>query len=481
MNNSSEPRNSSQKASTSKSIISYAILLIILILVGWGIWHLTHKSTSPTQATTKDKSGGKGNHQSGGNGGATVVGIAKVQQQNVASSIQALGTVTSSNTVVVHPQISGVLMNVSFKEGSFVRKGQVLAQIDDRAAKVGLLQSQGQLLKDQALLTNAKLDLQRYAQLWKQDSIAKQQYDTQASLVKQYEGVVKTDQADVDNAQLQLSYTRVTAPVDGRIGLRQVDVGNMVNTSDVNGIANITQLKNISVVFAVPEQYLTQLMHIMDDPQQVIPIEAWDRQNTQKLADGKLLALDNQVNTATGTINIKATFNNLNQHLFPNQFVNIHMQLGTISNALLVPTVALQLGANGSFVYKVNADQTVNAVNVKTGAVIGDNTVITEGAIQANDQVVVDGVDKLKDGAKISLGGGNHSKNHQHQTGSNSGEANQLNQNNHQQASSSVVADTSNVNGDISNHTTTGAHHWKHQQQGNTSSANPSNQQVKTP
>ena len=405
MNNLSEENKVVKKRSKLKGIISYLILFIILFLVALGIWHLTHQSAQSPHGAGKNKKGGA-------YAAPTVVGVATVIQQDVDSSIQALGTVTSSNTVVVHPLVSGVLMQVYFTEGRFVRKGQLLAQIDDRAPRAALLQSEGQLLRDQALLSNAKLDLQRYAQLWKQDSIAKQQYDTQVSLVQQYQGIVKTDQGAVDNAKLQLSYTRVTAPADGRIGLRQVDPGNMVNTTDPNGIANITQLNNISVVFAVPEQYLTQLIQLMDDPQKMIPIQAWDRQNTQKLADGKLLALDNQVNTSTGTINIKAQFDNHNQHLFPNQFVNIQMQVGKILNALIVPTVALQLGSNGSFVYKVNPNHTVTAVNVTTGTVVGDNTVITQGAIQANDQVVTDGVDKLKDGAKISFGGADFKQRH---------------------------------------------------------------------
>ncbi|MBJ9720908.1 MdtA/MuxA family multidrug efflux RND transporter periplasmic adaptor subunit [Acinetobacter calcoaceticus] len=406
MNDISEPNKVIKKPSKTKSFLSYIVLFLILFLVGFGIWHLTHQPLKSSQSASSGKRG-KSGHLGGGNS-STVVGTSKVVQQDVQQTIQALGTVTSTNTIIVHPLINGTLMQIYFKEGSFVHKGQLLALIDDRAPKASLLQAQGQLLKDQALLRNAKLDMQRYAQLWKQDSIAKQQYDTQASLVKQYEGVLKTDQAAVENAKLQLSYTRIVSPVDGRIGLRQVDVGNMVTTSDANGIANITQFKNISVVFAVPEQYLTQLMQIMDNSNQNIKVEAWDRQNTQKLADGKLVALDNQVNINTGTINIKASFDNQNQHLFPNQFVNVRMSLGNIANAMIVPTVALQLGANGSFVYKVNSDQTVSAVNVQTGAVVGDNTVITSGALTVNDAVVTDGVDKLKDGAKISVGTGHH-------------------------------------------------------------------------
>ncbi len=466
--------------SKGKSIISYLILFIILFLVGWGIWHLTHQPAKSTQGSAQGK-GGKGGGARGGNGGPTVVGVAKVVQQDVTHTIQALGTVTSTNTVVVHPLVNGTLMQINFKEGSLVRKGQLLAVIDDRTQKASLLQAQGQLLKDQALYTNAKLDLQRYAELWKQDSIAKQQYDTQASLVKQYEGVVKTDQAAVDNAKIQLSYTRVTSPVDGRIGLRQVDVGNMVTTADTNGIANITQLKNISVVFAVPEQYLTQLMQIMDNPSQNIGVEAWDRQNTQKLADGKLIALDNQVTTATGTINIKAEFDNHNQHLFPNQFVNVHMDLGKIPNAIVVPTVALQLGANGSFVYKVNADQTVSAVNVKTGAVVGDNTVITEGTLVANDTVVTDGVDKLKDGAKVSVGGNSHhhkggqSTDTAHSDNSNTASSGQHN-GRHWQGQNNAVANNSNQPDQGQASSEAGQHHWRHKQESGDSSVTQSNQ-----
>lgn len=398
MKDSLEPQENTKSTHPKKKLIRYFVVVILLFLLGWAIWYMTH----PTKPAVGADKSGKSNTSQGKNA-TTVVAVSPVLQQDVQQNIQALGTVTSTSTVVVHPLINGTLMQVYFKEGSLVHKGQLLALIDDRAAKATLLQTQGQLLKDQALLTNARLDMQRYAQLWKQDSIAKQQYDTQVSLVKQYEGVVKTDQAAVDNAQLQLSYTRVISPVDGRIGLRLVDVGNMVNTSDSNGLANITQLKNIAVVFAVPELYLTQLMQIMDQPNQRVSVEAWDRQNSQKLADGRLIALDNQVNVSTGTINIKASFDNQNQHLFPNQFVNVRMSLGKIANAIIVPTVALQLGANGSFVYKVNADMTVKAVTVTTGTVVGDNTVITAGALQVNDRVVTDGVDKLKDGAKINI------------------------------------------------------------------------------
>lgn len=396
MKNASEPTKANNKSSKVNGIVSYLILLIILLLITWGIFrYFSYKSAAinvPTNAV----------NTTAANTAPVVVGVANVLQQDVNDTVQALGTVTSTNSVVLMPLSSGILTKIYFKEGSFVQKGQLLALIDDRTAKAALLQSEGQLLRDQALLSNAELDLQRYATLWKQDSIAKQQYDTQASLVQQYQGVVKTDQAAVDNAKVQLSYTRVVAPVDGRIGLRLVDVGNSVSSS--TGIANITQLKNISVVFAVPEQYLAQLMPFIDYPERRVVIEAWDRQNTQKLAEGKLVALDSQVSTATGSINIKASFDNHRQHLFPNQFVNIRMNLGSITNAIIVPTVALQLGSKGSFVYKVNANQTVSVVYVKTGVVQGDTTVVTEGALRANDRVVIDGVDKLKDGAKIKLG-----------------------------------------------------------------------------
>ncbi len=402
MNKTSDSNQAQKKSERIHRLIRYALILFTLLGIGWFVFHIFNPSVDRNSAIDANRLDASDNQSF--DAPSIVVGVAQVRQDNIPYTVQSLGTVTSSNSVVVMPQTNGILTQVNFEEGRMVRKGQLLAVIDDRAAQAELLKAQGQLLKDQALLENANLDLQRYRQLWKQNSIAKQQVDTQASLVKQYQGVVKVDQAAVDNAELQISYTQVTAPVDGRIGLRLVDVGNRVSTTDSKGIAQITQLKDITVVFALPEQYLAQLMPLMNQPKSNITVQAWDRQNTRVLAEGKLLALDSQVDSSTGSIQMKAAFKNAQQSLFPNQFVNIKMSLGNIPNAIIVPTVALQLGNAGYFVYKVQpTQQTVTAVKVTTGVVVGLDTVISTGELSTQDQVVVDGVDKLKQGAKIRI------------------------------------------------------------------------------
>lgn len=402
MNKTSESNQAQKKSARVHRLIRYALIFLTLLGIGWFIFHIFNPNLDNNSVS--DPSDQVQSSHSSFEAPSIVVGVAQVRQDHVQHSVQALGTVTSTNTVLLMPQVNGILTQVNFEEGRLVQKGQLLAVIDDRAAQAELLKAQGQLLKDQALLDNANLDLQRYNALWKQNSIAKQQVDTQASLVKQYQGVVKMDQAAVDNAALQLSYTQVRSPVDGRIGLRLVDVGNRVSTTDSKGIAQITQLKDISVVFALPEQYLSQLMPLINQPKREIVVQAWDRQNSHPLAEGKLLALDSQVDSSTGSLQMKAVFKNAQQSLFPNQFVNVKMSLGNIPNAIIVPTVALQLGHSGYFVYKVNpSKKTVSAVNVTTGVVVGADTVITTGALSVQDQVVIDGVDKLKDGAKIRV------------------------------------------------------------------------------
>jgi multidrug efflux system membrane fusion protein len=264
-----------------------------------------------------------------------------------------------------------------------------------------LTQAEGQLLRDEALLQNARLDLDRYQKLLSQKSIAKQLVDTQDSLVRQYQGTVKLDKGAVDNARLQFTYSRITAPVTGRVGLRLVDLGNIVHASDANGIVVITQVQPINVVFAIPEVSLSQVLQANTANKQ-LKVEAWDRDNRNKIADGTLLAIDNQLNTSTGTINIKAQFANGNQQLFPNQFVNVHLLLGAQQDAITVPTVAVQLGKVGSYVYTVNEDQTVSLSKVKIGASSGDKSIIEEG-LTPGQKVVIDGLDKLRDGAKVKV------------------------------------------------------------------------------
>ena len=329
------------------------------------------------------------------------VSVRAVQKQDVVVQLSALGTVTSASTVTVRSRVDGQLDKIYFSEGERVEQNQLLAELDPRPYEAALIQVQGQLLRDQALLKNAELDLVRYKQLLAQDSIAAQQVDTQKAVIQQYQGIVKLDQGLVDNAQLQLSYSRITAPISGRVGLRQVDPGNIVHASDSNGLVIITQTQPINLVFAVPESSLDQVLQAKATHPQ-LKVEAWDRDHAKKLADGALLAIDNQLNTSTGTVNMKAGFVNEPQVLYPNQFVNVFLQLGEQTDAMTVPTAAVQLGKEGKYVYAVNADQTVSLTKVTTGIVSGFNTVITDG-LQAGQQVVIDGLDKLRDGGKIEV------------------------------------------------------------------------------
>ena len=329
------------------------------------------------------------------------VAVATVQKQDVAVELTALGTVTATYTVTVRSRVDGQLDKILFTEGELVKQGQLLAELDPRPYQAALTQVQGQLLRDQALLKNAELDLVRYQQLQAQDSIAKQQVDTQKALVQQYEGTVKLDQGSVDNAQLQLSYSRMTAPVSGRVGLRLVDPGNIVHASDTSGLVVITQVQPINVVFAVPETSLGQVLQARTVTNQ-LKVAIWDRDNRNRLAEGTLLAIDNQLNPGTGTVNLKARFANEPSQLFPNQFVNVHLQLGTQADALTIPTAAVQLGKVGSYVYTVDTEQTVSIAQIATGFVSGGNTVVTQG-LQPGQRVVVDGLDKLRDGAKIEV------------------------------------------------------------------------------
>ena len=369
--------------------VRYAITTVVVVGVASGIWWITHKQPAA--------SGWQGK-----NGMTVAVGVAPVVRQDAPLQMAALGTVNSTYTVTVHSRVDGQLDKVYFTEGQLVKEGQLLAQLDPRPYQAALTQAEGQLLRDQALLKNAQLDLQRYRQLLTQNSIAKQQVDTQEALEQQYQGTVKNDQGLVDNAKLQLTYSRITAPVTGRVGLRQVDPGNIVHASDANGVVVITQIDPINVLFSVPETSLTNVLSASQDAKGQLKVEVWDRDNLHKIADGMLLAMDNQLNTATGTVNLKAKFSNEKESLFPNQFVNVHLQLGARINVVTVPTAAIQLGKVGSYVYTVNEDSTVSISKIVPGPVSGDNTVVENG-LQSGQKVVIDGLDKLRDGAKIKV------------------------------------------------------------------------------
>ncbi|MCC6197150.1 MAG: MdtA/MuxA family multidrug efflux RND transporter periplasmic adaptor subunit [Burkholderiales bacterium] len=324
-----------------------------------------------------------------------------VRRGTIDIYLNALGTVTPRNLVVVRPRVDGQLMRVHFEEGQTVKAGQLLAEIDPRPFQVQLAQAQGQLAKDQALVANAQVDLERYRTLLAQDSIAKQQVDTQEALVRQYQGTIQADQAAVDSARLQLSYARVTAPIGGRAGLLQVDPGNMVRASDANGIVTLAQLQPASATFPIPEDNLPLVMRRLAQGVPT-PVEAWNREGTVKLATGKLVTADNQIDPATGTVKMKADFPNQDSALFPNQFVNVRMLARTIEDATLVPTAAIQRGAPGTFVYVVKDDNTVTVAPVRLGPTQGDVAVVDSG-VQPGMRVVVDGADRLREGARVDV------------------------------------------------------------------------------
>jgi multidrug efflux system membrane fusion protein len=338
-----------------------------------------------------------------GKGGPTPVVAAAARSGEIDVIINGLGTVTPLRTVTVRSRVDGELMRVLFQEGQLVKEGELLAEIDPRSFQVQLEQAQGQLARDMALLENARLDLERYRALFKQDSIAKQQVDTQQSLVRQYEGAVRIDRSQIDNAKLQLSYSKVTAPVGGRVGLRLVDAGNIVRAGDTNGLVVITQLQPAAVVFTVPQDGVPAVMRRLQSGER-ISVDAWDREQKVKLAEGVLASADNQVDPATGTVKLKAQFDNADGALFPNQFVNVRMKLDTLRDVVVIPAAAVQRGAQGLFVYIVRPDNTVGARPVKLGPAEGLRVSIVEGVV-AGDAIVVDGMDRLRPGAQVEVSG----------------------------------------------------------------------------
>ncbi len=333
--------------------------------------------------------------------GPTPVVAAPATLGEVDVVMNGLGTVTPLRTVTVRSRVDGELMRVLFDEGRIVKQGQLLAEIDPRSFQVMLGQAEGQLARDRALLENARLDLARYQALFAQDSIAKQQVDTQASLVRQYEGAVQVDRSQIDSAKLQLVYTRITAPVSGRAGLRLVDPGNVVRAGDANGLVVITQLQPVAVVFTVPQDSVPLVMQRMQSGEK-IQVEAWDREQKARLAEGALASADNQVDPATGTVKLKAQFANDDGALFPNQFVNVRMKLDTLKDVIVIPSAAVQRGAQGLFVYVVRPDNTVAQRPVKLGPADGQRVAVSEG-LAAGETLVTDGLDRLRPGASVEV------------------------------------------------------------------------------
>ncbi|SEM45570.1 membrane fusion protein, multidrug efflux system [Pseudomonas sp. ok272] len=381
-------------------------LLVLLLIAGlcWKFWPGT--ASHQEGATTKAAAGHTGRSGAmrpgfGGATGAVPVRVAPVVQGDFPLYYKALGTVTALNTINVRSRVGGELVKIAFEEGQMVKAGDLLAEIDPRPYQNALLQAEGALLQNQALLQNAQVDLQRYRELFAQDSIAKQTLDTAASLVGQYQGTVKTNQAAVNDAKLNLEFTRIRAPITGRIGLRQLDVGNLVAANDTTFLAVITQTQPISVVFTLPENSLDVVLARYRAGAK-LPVEAWDRGDTQLQATGVLQSLDNQIDTTTGTLKLKARYDNRDQALFPNQFVNVHLLADTLKGVLLAPSAAIQFGTNGTFVYALDGDKKVAIRPLKIGVSDGDRTVIKEG-LKAGDRVVLEGTDRLKEGSEVEV------------------------------------------------------------------------------
>ena len=369
-----------------RSKIGLAVGVLLLVLLAVVLWYFLvqgrHKVKPPPPAEP--------------------VAAAAVKLQDVPVYIDALGTVTPTRSVTVITQVDGILSSVEFKEGQQVHKGQVIARIDDRALKAQLAVAKGTLMHDQALLSNAVRDLARYRELIKVGSTTQQTLDTQASLVQQLQGTVASDQGSVQNLEVQLSYCTITSPVDGVVGLRQVDPGNYVTTASTTGIALITQMTPATVVFAVPEDDLGAINQAM--AKGAVTVLAYDRNKHNLLGTGSLLALDNQVDTSTGTIKVKAQFDDSGKALFPNQFVNARLKADTLTQITVVPTLAIQHGSKGDFVFVVvDPGNKVSLRNVKTGPATGDVSAILDNGVKQGEQVVTEGADKLDDGSAVKV------------------------------------------------------------------------------
>jgi multidrug efflux system membrane fusion protein len=369
--------------------------LVVALALGGLAWYLRVPATVGGPAA--GKKGGKGK----GAGGDVPVSVAKAHRGSIPVYLDGLGSVSAFYTVLVRTRVDGQLMSFPVKEGDFVKEGDLIAQVDPRPYQVMKDQAEGQMAHDRALLEDAKLDLDRYQTLLKQDAIPKQQLDTQAALVLQYEGSIKTDQAAIENANLQLTYAKVTAPITGRIGLRLVDPGNIVHATDTNGIVIITQLQPIAVLFTIPEDNLPQVLKKLRAGVQ-LPVRALNRDKREELDAGFLQTVDNTIDPTTGTSKLKAIFENTKNALFPNQFVNIRLLVDTLGNQVLVPEAAVQQGSSGPYVYTVGEDAKVSVQNVQVGVMEGSDAQILSG-VKEGDTVVTDGTDKLQAGSRVRI------------------------------------------------------------------------------
>ncbi|HYF17504.1 MAG TPA: efflux RND transporter periplasmic adaptor subunit [Ramlibacter sp.] len=388
----------------------FGSLVALLCVAGlaWLAWHLTHREPPPAPGARPAAAAPAGAPAGGPGAGAgaprglppTTVGVAVAERTDLPVTLEALGTVVPQATVRVRPQVTGVLQELHYREGQLVRKGELLATIDPRQFEMAVQQATGQRMRDEAQLEAARVTLQRFRTLLQQDSIARQEVDTQEALVKQLEAAVVIAKANEGTARLNLGYTRIVAPIAGRVGLRTVDVGNVVGPADANGVAVITQLAPIDVEFAVPQDQAPALL-AGGGPMEA---KALDRTRTTALGTGQFISLDNVVDTQTGTVRAKARFANTDSRLFPSQFVNVQLRLRTVQGAVTVPIAAVRTGANGDFVFVIRDDRTVQLRTVQRGMATADRVQITSG-LQPGERVVTEGADRLRDGARVVLPG----------------------------------------------------------------------------
>ncbi|MDE2052187.1 MAG: efflux RND transporter periplasmic adaptor subunit [Gammaproteobacteria bacterium] len=379
-----------QQPGRRRRLLWLAGLAALIVLIVWVIHHrLASQAGQPSFAAMM--------------GGPLPVSVAKVGTADVPVVIDALGTVTPLATVTVRPQVTGPIVKIAFSEGETIQKGGLLAEIDPRPYQAALDQAVGQLGRDQATLAGARTDLVRYQQLLAQNSVAQQTYSDELATVHQYEAAVEADKAAIETARLNLSYCRVTSPVTGLVGLRQVDVGNLVQANQATSIVTVTQMQPMSVLFTVPENDLSQVFERARGGAK-LSVQAYDRNLQHLIATGMLSSIDNQINTSTGTLQLRALFDNAHTELFPNEFVNVKLVLDTLKNQIVVPGAAVQNGPSNNFVYTVNPDHTVTMRTVSTGPTDGNNIAITKG-LTPGETVVTDGADQLRDGASVLLPG----------------------------------------------------------------------------
>jgi len=382
----------------------WLLVVAVLVFVGW------HYRPAPARnaAAAGGGRGGRGGAAAGGRGGAgggaaVPVGVAVAKSVEIPIYLRGIGTVTPANTVTLQSRVDGQIMSVHFQEGQMVHKGELLVEIDPRPYQAALAQAQGQLQRDTAVLKNDQIDLERYQSLFQQNIISRQQLDAQTALVAQYQGSISSDQAAIDTAKLNVQYARITAPIDGRIGLRQVDPGNIVHANSSTGLAVITQVQPIAVLFNLPQVDLPQVTSELNAGRHP-EVAVLDSTNTKQLASGRLLTIDNAIDPSTGTFRCKAMFDNRDNALFPSQFVNARMTMGEASGLAVVPPAAVQRGPQGTYVFVVNPNHTVTAHDVNVQLTEGAEAGISSG-VQPGDTVVVDGADKLQDGTRVEITG----------------------------------------------------------------------------